>query len=337
MTPPPGAEERGNRPGEFEIIENIFAPLAANAPGAYGLKDDAALFHPSQGCETVLTADAMIAGVHFLPDDPPESIAKKLLRVNLSDLAAKGAVPRGYLLVTAWPADIGESWIRRFADGLATDQAAFGISLWGGDTVKTPGPLTLSLTAIGEVSEGEAIRRGGAKRGDDIYVTGTLGDGALGLEVLRGGFEGLSRAHADYLAARYREPSPRLTFGQRLAGIAHAALDISDGLMADLGHVCSASAVGARIELDALPVSAAGRAALSLRPELTGLVAGGGDDYEILFTAAPGSADRIGAVAAETGVPATRIGTVLRSGEGVSAVDAQGLPVALKQLGYRHF
>ena len=337
MTPPAGADERGKVPGEFEIIEDIFAPLAADAAGAYGLKDDAALFQPSPGCETVLTVDAMIAGVHFLPADPPESIAKKLLRVNLSDLAAKGAAPRGYLLVTAWPPDIDEAWIRRFAAGLAADQAAFGISLWGGDTVKTPGPMTLSLTAIGEVPEGEAIRRGGAKRGDDIYVTGTLGDAALGLEVLQGGLEGLSVEHADYLTGRYREPSPRLAFGARLPGIAHAALDVSDGLMADLGHLCSASAAGARIEFERLPLSAAGRAALAPRPDLGDLIAGGGDDYEILFAAAPGSAGRIAAIAAETGVPATRIGTIGRAGEGIRALDAEGREIPLKQLGYRHF
>ncbi|MFN4355298.1 thiamine-phosphate kinase [Parvibaculum sp.] len=337
MTPPAGADERGKGPGEFEIIEQIFAPLAAKAPGAYGLKDDAALFQPSPGCETVLTVDAMISGVHFLPTDPPDSIAKKLLRVNLSDLAAKGAEARGYLLVTAWPPEIEMAWIRRFAEGLAADQAEFGVSLWGGDTVRTPGPMTLSLTAIGEVPEGEMIRRGGAKRGDDIYVTGTLGDAALGLKLLQGELEGLAEEHASFLATRYREPSPRLAFGRRLPGIAHAALDVSDGLMADLGHLCSASDTGTRIELEALPLSPAGRAAVALRPELTGLIAGGGDDYEILFAAAPGSAGRIGAVAAETGVQATRIGTILRAGEGVTAVDSEGRPVALKQLGYRHF
>ena len=335
--PPPGTEQRGNRPGEFEIIEEIFAPLAASVPGAYGLKDDAALFQPSPGYETALTVDAMIAGVHFLPADPPESVAKKLLRVNLSDLAAKGAEARGYLLVTAWPPEIEIGWIRRFAGGLAADQAEFGLSLWGGDTVRTPGPMTLSLTAIGEVPEGEAIRRGGAKRGDDIYVTGTLGDAALGLRLLQGGLVGLGEEHASFLASRYRQPSPRLAFGMRLAGIAHAALDVSDGLMADLGHICSTSDAGARIEFERLPLSPAGRAVLALRPDLADLVVTGGDDYEILFTAAPGSAGRIEAVAAETGIQVSRIGTVLRAGEGISAVDADGAPMAFKQLGYRHF
>lgn len=337
MTPPAEAENSGGRPDEFEIIDKIFAPLAANASGAYRLKDDAALFQPSPGCETVLTVDAIVSGVHFLPSDPPESVAKKLLRVNLSDLAAKGAVARGYLLVTAWPHDIEMAWIRRFADGLAADQAEFGLSLWGGDTVRTPGPLTLSITAIGEVAEGEAIRRGGAKRGDDIYVTGTLGDSALGLKLLQGELEGISGEYAGFLASRYREPTPRLAFGQRLPGIAHAALDVSDGLMADLGHLCSASGAGARIELERLPLSEAGRAALALRPDLLELPASGGDDYEILFAAAPSRAGQVEAVAAETGIQVTRIGTILRAGEGVFAVDRGGSPVPLKRLGYRHF
>lgn len=336
MTPPAGADGRG-RLGEFEIIGEIFAPLAAGAPGAWGLKDDAALFHPSAGFETVLTVDAMVAGVHFLPDDPPESIAKKLLRVNLSDLAAKGAVPRGYLLVTAFPPDIDIGWIRRFAEGLAADQARYGVSLWGGDTVKTPGPLTLSLTAIGEVPQGRIVRRGGAEAGDDLYVTGTLGDAALGLAVLKGELPGLADEHAAFLVSRYREPEPRTAFGPALPGLAHAALDVSDGLMADLGHLCSASGGGARVEFHRLPLSPAAEAALRLKPELRGLPAGGGDDYEILFAAAPGDAARVAAAAAQAGVEAVRIGTLLPAGKGVAAVDEAGREIPLKQLGYRHF
>lgn len=336
MTPPAGADGR-DRPGEFEIIGDIFAPLAAGAPGAWGLKDDAALFHPTSGFETVLTVDAMVAGVHFLPDDPPESIAKKLLRVNLSDLAAKGAVPRGYLLVTSFPADIDTGWIRRFAEGLAADQARYGVTLWGGDTVKTPGPLTLSLTAIGEVPEGRIVRRGGAQAGDDLYVTGTLGDAALGLAVLKNEIAGLDAVHAAFLAGRYREPEPRTVFGRKLPGIAHAALDVSDGLMADLGHLCSASGLGARVEFHCLPVSAAGQAALELHPELSDLVASGGDDYEILFAVPPGRAGLAAAAAAESGVRIARIGTLLPAGRGVTAVDEAGREIPLKRLGYRHF
>lgn len=337
MAPPDKADGGEKRPGEFEIIESIFAPLAANASGAYALKDDAALFRPSPGFETVLTVDAMVAGVHFLPDDPPESIARKLLRVNLSDLAAKGAVPKGYLLVTAWPEDITLDWIRKFAAGLESDQSRYGVTLWGGDTVKTTGPLTLSLTAIGEVGEGEMIRRGGALPGDEIYVTGTVGDAGLGLMVLQGELAGLNAGDAEYLSRRYREPDPRTEAGPKLRGIAHAALDISDGLMADLGHICEVSGVGGRIETALLPLSGPARAALAKDAGLIGKIAGGGDDYEILFTAAAGSAGEIAAVAAETGVAMTRIGSITEAGEGLSAADLSGRQISLKQLGYRHF
>lgn len=336
MTPRTGADRGDKRPGEFELIEEIFAPLAT-APGALALKDDAAIWKPAPGWELVLTVDAMVAGVHFFPDDPPESIARKLLRVNLSDLAAKGAVPKGYLLVTAWTEDLDETWIRRFAAGLESDQARFGISLLGGDTVKTPGPLTLSLTAIGEVPEGGMLRRSGARPGDDLYVTGTLGDAALGLKVLRGELPGLSDEHAAFLVRRYREPEPRTAFGPKIRGLAHAALDLSDGLMGDLGHMCAASGTGARVELDRLPLSIAGRAALSFDPDLLEAITGGGDDYEILFAASPEEAARLAAVAAETGIPAVRIGTLLDPGEGIIAVDGSGHEIPLKQLGYRHF
>ena len=187
----PADKAEGKRPDEFTLIEEVFAPLAADAPGAFALKDDAALYRAGEGCETVLTVDAIVAGVHFLPDDPPESVARKLLRVNLSDLAAKGAIPKGYLLVTAWADETSLGWIRRFAGALLEDQRRYGLALWGGDTVRTTGPLTLSLTAIGEVSAGAMLPRGGALEGDDVYVSGALGDAALGLELLRGKLTGL--------------------------------------------------------------------------------------------------------------------------------------------------
>ena len=213
-------------PGEFEIIAKYFAPLTAGAPGAEGLTNDAAVFTPRAGLGVVVTVDAMVAGVHFLPGDPPETLGRKLLRVNLSDLAAMGARPLGYLLVTALPRDLEEPWIAAFAAGLAEDQEAFGIVLMGGDTVSTPGPTTLSLTAFGEVATGHALTRAGAREGDDIYVSGTLGEGALGLKVLQGAFGDLSEADRASLAGRYRLPEPRLALGQALAdrGLASAAL-----------------------------------------------------------------------------------------------------------------
>ena len=333
----PADKTEGARPNEFTLIEEVFAPLASGASGAFALKDDAALYRATEGCETVLTVDAIVAGVHFLPDDPPESVARKLLRVNLSDLAAKGAVAKGYLLVTAWADDTGLDWIRRFAAGLAEDQVRYGVSLWGGDTVRTTGPLTLSLTAVGEVPAGAMLRRGGAKSGDDVYVSGTLGDAALGLQVLKGALKGPGEEDAAYLVQRYREPEPRVSLGPRLRGLASASLDVSDGLLADLGHICEVSGVGARIERDRLPLSGAARAAVEADGELFSLIAGGGDDYEILFTAPPEKAAEIGAAAREAGVPVTKIGTIEAAAAGLTLVDGSGRPIPLKQLGYRHF
>ena len=223
-----------HRPCEFDLIARYFAPLAAGEAGAFGLTDDAAVLTPSPGWATVTTADAMVAGVHFLPEDPPDLIARKLLRVNLSDLAAMGARPRAYLLTTAFPAAIDDAWLAAFTEGLAADQAEFGIHLLGGDTVSTPGPLTLSLMALGEARDGAVLRRSGAKPGDTVYVTGTIGDAALGLDSLRGHLSGLGPRQAEYLAGRYRLPQPRMACGPRLLGLAHAALDVSDGLVGDL-------------------------------------------------------------------------------------------------------
>ncbi|PKQ01670.1 MAG: thiamine-phosphate kinase [Alphaproteobacteria bacterium HGW-Alphaproteobacteria-12] len=319
------------------MIEEVFAPLASGAKGAFALKDDAALYRAGDGCETVLTVDAIVAGIHFFPDDPAESVARKLLRVNLSDLTAKGAVPKGYLLVTAWADDTTFDWIKRFAAGLVDDQKRYGVSLWGGDTVKTPGPLTLSLTAIGEVPVGGMIPRGGARPGDDLYVTGTLGDAALGLEVLRGKLSGLGSEDAGHLVRRYREPEPRCSLGPKLRGLVHAGLDVSDGLLADLGHICETSGTGARIEKDRLPLSAAAQMALRQDETLFPLIVSGGDDYEILFAAPPERANEIDVAAGEASVQVTKIGRVTGPEEGVTLADGAGRAIPLKQLGYSHF
>ncbi|MGH6900683.1 MAG: thiamine-phosphate kinase, partial [Geminicoccaceae bacterium] len=241
--------------GEFAFIARRLRPLAT-AEGALGLADDAALLDPAPGRQLVLAKDAMVAGVHFLGDDPPAQIARKLLRVNLSDLAAMGAAPLGYLLALARSKEIADVWLGEFCAGLAADNAEFAIPLLGGDTVATPGPLTLSLTALGEVPKGAALLRGGARPGDDIWVSGTLGDAALGLEALQGKLDVTGEARA-YLIERYRLPRPRLALGQALRGTASAAIDISDGLIADLGHVLEVSEVGAELHADALPLSPA--------------------------------------------------------------------------------
>ena len=249
-------------------------------PAALQLEDDAALLDPPAGMTLVLTKDAMVAGVHFLADDPPGEIAQKLLRVNLSDLAAMGAAPVGYLLALARAKALTDDWLAEFCAGLAADQRTFGIGLLGGDTVSTPGPLTLSLTALGEVPKGQALRRRGARPGDDLWVSGALGDAALGLLVLQGKLEPPVAAR-HHLIERYRLPQPRLALGQALRGLAHAAIDISDGLLADLGHILETSGIGAELWADQLPLSAAAREL----PGARDAALAGGDDYELLFTA----------------------------------------------------
>jgi thiamine-monophosphate kinase len=316
--------------GEFEFIARRLRPLAT-ARGALGLTDDAALLDPVPGRQLVLTKDAMVAGVHFLPDDPPGQIAQKLLRVNLSDLAAMGATPLGYLLALARSGDIADEWLAAFCTGLAADNAAFGIALLGGDTVATPGPLTLSLTAIGEVPAGAALLRAGARPGEDVWVSGTLGDAALGLKVLRGESEVADAARA-WLIERYRLPQPRLALGQALRGIASAAIDISDGLVADLGHILEVSGAGAEVHAAALPLSAAARDL----PGARDAALSGGDDYELLFTAPPQHRVEIEALARQLDLPLTRIGAI-RVDPGLLVLDQKGQELRVRKAGWQHF
>jgi thiamine-monophosphate kinase len=304
-------------PGEFALIAQHFAPLAG--PGALGLTDDAAVFAPPAGRELVVAADAMVAGVHFLPEDPPETIGRKLLRTNLSDLAAMGAVPLGYLMTTAFPRGTGEAWVAAFAAGLALDQAEFGLTLLGGDTVSIPGPMTLSLTILGHVAPGTALRRNGARPGDALWVSGTIGDGALGLRVLQGALPPDAA-----LAARYRLPQPRLGLGQALVGVASACMDVSDGLVQDLGHICRASGCGAVLHAAQVPLSPGAAA----HPGLLALCLTGGDDYELLFAAPPGAAVPPGA---------TRIGACVAGPPEVTVLDATGAPMRLDRQGWSHF
>jgi thiamine-monophosphate kinase len=320
--------------GEFGRIRRYFAPLAG--PGGLGLKDDAALIDCPPGRRIVATVDAMVCGVHYLPDDPPDLVARKLLRVNLSDLAAMGAVPKWYLLTTALPAELGDEWVARFATGLAEDQTNYGIALLGGDSVATPGPAVLSLTALGEVAAGAEIRRSGAQPGDRIWVSGTIGDAALGLAVLRGGHGELTAQHRAALAARFRLPEPRVGLGPRLAGLAHAMADVSDGLLADLGHICGASGVAATVRAEALPLSPAAAQVAAAEPGLRVRLAGAGDDYELLFAAPPEAAAALAALGAELGLRLTEIGSV-EAGAGVRLLDAAGREIAVAATGYTHF
>jgi thiamine-monophosphate kinase len=311
-------------PDEFTLIRRYFAPLATHA-GAVGLGDDVALLAPSSGTVHVLKTDTIVEGVHYLPDDPPDLVAKKLLRVNLSDLAAKGARPVGYLLAASFSRATRESWLAAFVSGLAADQREFGLSLLGGDTTATPGPTTLSVTAIGEAPADKVPRRGGAKPGHDVFVTGTLGDAALGLRVLKGV---LRVEGAELLVRRFRLPEPRVALGAEISAVATAAIDVSDGLAADLGHICEESHVAAEVERDALPLSPPARAAVAADPILWTDILAGGDDYEILFTAPPGSSKSLPGV--------SRIGQIV-AGEGVRIHDAKGRVIDVQVQGYRHF
>jgi thiamine-monophosphate kinase len=328
---------KNGRAGEFELIERYFVPLAGKAEGTFGLHNDAAVLPVAPGERLVATVDTMIKGRHFL-DCPPELVARKLLRVNLSDLAAMGARPFGYLLAAAWPLDIEEAWIAAFAEGLATDQAIYDIALYGGDTTGTPGPMTLSLTAFGTVTGAAVLDRGSVRPGDDLYVTGTIGEGYLGLLALRGELDDLPEATQAVLVGRYRLPEPRLAAGRALLteGVARSALDVSDGLAADIGHLLEASGVGAEIELAAVPLSAAAEAALDRLGRPRQLLLTGGDDYELAFAADPARRGAVAALAGRLGLPITRIGRAV-AGQGLVVRDAAGAEVALDKPGWTHF
>ena len=313
-------------PAEFALIARHFASLAG--PGALGLGDDAAVFAPPPGRELVVAADAMVAGVHFLPDDPADLVGRKLLRVNLSDLAAMGAVPLHYLMTVSAPRATPDAWFAGFAAGLAADQREFGLTLLGGDTTTTPGPLTLSLTILGHVAPGTALRRNGARDGDLIFVTGTIGDGALGLLAARG-----ELPDADgFLAGRYRRPQPRLALGARLHSIAHAAMDVSDGLVQDLSHLCRAAGLAAVIEAGRVPLSPPARAADRRELCLTG-----GDDYELLLAVPPERAAALAAASAATFIPVTRIGAFHAGPPAVTVRAPDGTPIPLARGGWSHF
>lgn len=316
--------------GEFDLIARCFRPLATH-PASLDLTDDAAVLSEEPGSDLVICKDAIVAGVHFLPSDPPDCVGKKALRTNLSDLAAMGAAPLGYLLALLRPGGIDDAWIERCCQGLAEDQETYGLALLGGDTVSTPGPLALSVTAIGRVPKASALKRGGAGVGDDVWVTGTLGDAALGLKVLRMAFAPPDEADAAFLATRYRLPQPRLDVGRRLQGLATACLDISDGLVQDAGHLATASGVALRLNAADVPLStAAGPAPGALAAALTG-----GDDYELLFTAPKTARLNIHAVGKTIGVALTLIGEVQR-GAGVTVIGADDMPLDLKDGGWAH-
>ncbi|WP_148219368.1 thiamine-phosphate kinase [Azospirillum sp. B510] len=336
--PLPGGRRENHPLGEFGRIARFFKPLAAGFPGARGLRDDAAVFGVPEGRELVVTTDAMVAGVHFFPDDTPADIAAKLMRSNLSDLAAMGAEPLAYTLVTALPRGLDPSWLEGFAAGLGEEQRSFGIALAGGDSVSTSGPITLSVTAFGLVPSGRALPRWGGRVGDCVFVTGSIGDAALGLEIAYGRLDMPDEETRAHLLGRLRRPDPRMSVGPRLIGLAGGAMDVSDGLVADLGHLCEESGCAALLRADAVPLSEAARGAIDGDPARLALAITGGDDYELLFTAPPALRADLAALAADCGVAITEIGALQPGTPGqVTVLDAAGAPLPLARRGWDHF
>jgi thiamine-monophosphate kinase len=318
---------------EFQIISTIFAPLAGE--GAFGLTDDAAIIPARPGFDLVVTTDAIAEGTDFFAFDPSGSVAQKALRVNLSDLAAKGAVPHAYLLSLALPPSINADWLTAFAAGLAQDQTEFAITLLGGDTGRTEGPLAISVTAFGFVPQGGMVRRSGARAGDDVYVTGTIGDSGGGLAIFKREKHALDETQRDALLARYRVPQPPVRFGPSLRDIASAAADVSDGLIADLGHIADASGVKLVLDADGMPRSDALRAFWGEEDAAIVRAATAGDDYQIVFTAAPNRHADVMRAADDYRTQVTRIGRV-ETGTGVE-LTRQGRTLAVPRSGYRHF
>ncbi|MEA2885032.1 MAG: thiamine-monophosphate kinase [Bradyrhizobium sp.] len=323
---------------EDSLIARWFKPLATDA-GAFDLTDDAALLKSSAD-DIVVTTDAIVEGVHFLPDDPPDTVARKALRVNLSDLAAKGAAPAGFVLTLALRrAD--DAWLAPFAGALGEDAITFQCPLLGGDTVSTPGPLMISITAFGRVLSGKMVRRNGAKAGDRVVVSGTIGDAALGLALLKRDAMTTALAASDgireILIERYRIPQPRVALAQAVRDHASAAMDVSDGLAGDLAKLCAASGVSAIINTPTIPFSGGLAMLIDQYDGILELAVSGGDDYEILCTVPENRFEAFAEAAGLAGVAVTSIGTVIAGASPPRFIDGQGTELALPRLSYSHF
>jgi thiamine-monophosphate kinase len=333
------AAKRGAQSGEEGLIDRLFRPIAKH-PGALGLVDDAAVITPPAGHDLVLTVDAIVSGVHFFPDDPADSVAKKALRVNLSDLAAKGAVPLGALLSLSMPENTGDDWLGSFAAGLGADCDSFRCPLLGGDMTRTPGALTISITALGSVPSGRMVQRKGARAGDAIVVSGTIGDAALGLRMRRAPddpslvqLEGMAREH---LRERYLLPRPRLALAAALRDHASAAMDVSDGLAGDLAKLAAASGVHASIDAARVPLSPAARAVVGEDEALIETVLTGGDDYEIVAAVPMRELEAFRAAASAARVEVTTIGRI-EPGDGMTVIGPNGQALDLKRPSFSHF
>ena len=323
---------------EDSLIARYFKPLATD-PGAFGLVDDAAVLS-SSGDDIVVTTDAVVEGVHYLASDPPDTVARKALRVNLSDLAAKGAVPAGFVLTLALRSK-EDAWLRPFADALGEDARELACSLLGGDTVSTPGPQIISITAFGRVPKGRMVGRTGARPGDRILVTGTIGDAALGLDVLKGGATAAALASdaaaREALVSRYRVPQPRNALARAVRDHATAAMDVSDGLAGDLVKLCAASGVSATVDVASVPHSAAAASLMARNVVGVETLLAGGDDYEVLCTVPPAQSDALIAAGRAVDLAVTAIGTIVAGKERVRFLDGQGQELPLTRLSYSHF
>lgn len=323
------------RSAEDRLIADVFAPLATH-PGALALTDDAAILTPEPGTEIVLTTDAVMCGVHFFADDQGADVARKALRVNLSDLAAKGASPRGFLVSLALPADIDPAWLGSFAEGLRADGEAYKCPLFGGDTDRTPGPATVAVFMLGSVPQGTMVRRAGAKPGDRIFVSGSIGDAALGLRLRKGADWKLTDAQRAHLLSRYLLPRPRNALAEAVRTHASASMDVSDGLAGDLTKLCRVSQVGATVEIAGVPFSDAARAVIAADPPLRETALAGGDDYEILCTVPAAKAESFCAAAAAVEVDVSDIGEIAQ-GTGARFLDANGQALTFGKLSFSHF
>jgi thiamine-monophosphate kinase len=330
----------GRKLDEFGIIARYFAPLATDK-AALGLRDDAAVLLISEGYELVASCDTLVEGVHFLPGDPPDSIGYKALAVNLSDLTAKGARGYAYLLSLALPRDTAPAWYEGFAEGLRALQEETGIALVGGDTTASPGPLTITIAALGLVTHGHAVLRHGAKAGDRLYVSGTIGDAYLGLRLLKdpalAKVWDLLEDDAVFLVGRYRRPAPRTALTLLIRNFAQGAIDVSDGLVLDTEKLAQVSHVGAVIETSRVPFSAAGRKALARAPDLLEDLIAAGDDYEIVAAVPEASAADFEAEAEANGISLTMIGHLEKGESKVRVVGPDGVTLKLARKGFTHF
>ena len=324
---------------EFGIIKKYFSPLSRGESGAYSLLDDAAKVKFNSSSSTVITTDAMVSGVHFPLTEPANYIASRLLRVNLSDIAAMGAVPVGYTLLLALPDSINIEWISSFSTGLAEEQEIFGVTLLGGDTTKCSSEMVLSITMLAEAKENNVLLRSGANEGDEVYVSGYIGDAFLGLSILQRELENSDKKTDKYLIERFRRPTPRLELGKRLVGIATSAIDLSDGLISDLGHVCSASNVSARIIIDEIPISKAAEKIVLDDSKIIRNLITGGDDYELIFTVPSNKSGIVDNLSVELGVNLTKIGEIIKknNSQSVSTFDLSGNMIIFEKTGFRHF